>query len=1653
MSFYDRLGTDEDVNSYDTNSNSGVLSNLGSSLKQSNRTKSKLSFYDTLGVEDNKPTQPIQSSIIEQPQSEVSTFKNIFEDKFKKPISNRFGTPLITTPEPQPIKSFVDVLGSYNPTPDIPETKYAHEARSVFDKNRQVAKTLTFMTGLERGSTYGTGQLIAKPLTDEDKILQGVAKEMYNPPQKFLPSLQTLGEGFGMAVSPLTRLAGAATRGFNALVGRGLSKSVPTVVNKVASSPVAQSALTSAGDLGIYNTVSTASDVKGEGKNISDNLGRIAKSGAEGYGTGLAFGGTLGLAGKGLSKVIQKFKTNKIVPTDTNIKPPESSTIDSNVQGNINSPLNNIEPIKPPLNENIPSKIELTPENPKTIMELPTQNKNTSNILPETPITKTNFDNIKTFDDLPKDEVGLKSFIEEIQTKQKNGLKLLDIDLQLFAEAQKRLESISKVYSNTFEKSDMFNTAEKDILNSSFTNDAKSNVKSELESVKNAQKRLSADYEGEVKKLKEKELYSGEDVDTIFGVIEKEKLKGRETGDYTTMKEMALKGAKEAGREGGRTIQAFAKYSRTAEGKIVEAVREVEKVKEDIFKQKPQVEKNVNNTTKQAEQIKKSIQKETEKVIDEVVGKTEPTKPSSLKSGKETNFPEMLKTKINNALDPKNPEEVGAIRNIINDLFGEAKENIPLPGKLKAPDESMSTLTNAYKNREYTVEIRNKAQELLKKEFADNPEVLALMDDYFNKGTKPPHSQKLLNDIMSKRLGGLNLNSGSTIVPSTKPNLATWIKDFYATERVAREDFIQSIMNETGLTGDAANSLKNLLDSKLHVATKQMKDKLLETIMKPSKPSIIKNATTKLKELTNIGIMDNTKFTNRISEKVSPVIKQLIRENNIDMNKIVRLSQQDKQSALTTLKQDVFKNTNVSDSDIVRLLDLTNSEFKALTFDKQNKVLQGLVKEREAIIPKTELEKLREKINLGVYGDEIDSAIQDAVKQKYGLPTLSNDEVKFITDTMDSVKDLPVRSEKYMESIAKVNKLINEKTNSTLAEKVQSAAFSSMLLNPASIATNVTGNLGMFGLELNPLSNIVRKGYDKALKASGTENFSSGFRTAGDIDWGIFRRGTKQGTRQVKRDMLGGKDFKDLKGKTVKEVWDTLSNPINTDATGTMYGDKFEGGRRLAFNNSVGRVFENVTGAGMKIGDLPFNSAYFNSEVKSMMKANGLTEPTEDILATAFQISAERTFKDNNTISKLLVTGKNLPTMTTKYFGGTGKDAVTQILQAGMNSQLPFAKTPANIFKRGTEYSPLGLIEGAAKMVEHKGNMSMMKQREIVDRLTRGTIGTGLMGAGYLGAKSGLFTGGRDENYNTERLKQEEGTLPDALNVGGRTYDLKKFQPSTTPLIAGSRISQGKASDNFTALVDAVGGVANLYSDSGLLQNVAKLSELVGSSEFDRTNKGKVLMDVLMSIPKQLTPSVIKKLSYAFDPFGRNTENENIAKKTIGDVVSKIPFASKSYPTKVDLLGNPIKTYDGNNSLVNTLVNPYISSSIKNNPLRKEALRLNASITDSELKNKVIPTEVSKDLGDIKLTIEQQNKWQKLMGDKAQTKINSILSNSEYKKMNDNDKAIAFSKMLDDARSEAKKEMEKSLGINKVDEKIQQRLDTLNKNKIYNKLK
>lgn len=215
---------------------------------------------------------------------------------------------------------------------------------------------------------------------------------------------------------------------------------------------------------------------------------------------------------------------------------------------------------------------------------------------------------------LPNDADGLSRKIAELETAksvEKDGQKLLKINLQLFA-AKKKLEGLSKVYSNTLTNTDTIPQEVKSILDE---DDFRYDPLSEKQQLETARAKIDADAESEMKRIQDlsRTKYSQDDVNVGMELLHdlSNKNAAELTADEIANIRKTAKGVSQAGRTQGRGVQAFAKYTRTKEGVIASTQKVVDKVEDSIKKTNPKL---INRVKKEADAIADKLKKEGKEV-------------------------------------------------------------------------------------------------------------------------------------------------------------------------------------------------------------------------------------------------------------------------------------------------------------------------------------------------------------------------------------------------------------------------------------------------------------------------------------------------------------------------------------------------------------------------------------------------------------------------------------------------------------------------------------------------------------------------------------------------------------------------------------------------------------------------------------------------------------------------------------------------------------------------------------------------------------------------------------------------------------------------------------------------------------------------------
>lgn len=433
-------------------------------------------------------------------------------------------------------------------------------------------------------------------------------------------------------------------------------------------------------------------------------------------------------------------------------------------------------------------------------------------------------------------------------------------------------------------------------------------------------------------------------------------------------------------------------------------------------------------------------------------------------------------------------------------------------------------------------------------------------------------------------------------------------------------------------------------------------------------------------------------------------------------------------------------------------------------------------------------------------------------------------------------------------------------------------------------------------------------------------------------------------------------------------------------------GQRFDLGTGRTFQNKPLQTLETALDIGLRTPDRAFYEATFRESVANMMKAQGLKTPTQEILKQAEKEALESVFQNESKLSQMaLQTREALNNIGTKDFG------------AG-DVLIPYAQTPANLAQQGINYSPLGYLKGI-------GNLTQGNQRQASLDLARATVGTGLIGGGYGLAKAGMMTPSQfDDNYTTNKRIKENfqplGIRPD--QIGDVWYS--PFQPMSIPLSVGNAIANGE---------DPLQAGINTVVELPFLQGVAR-----GLKDLQEGNYSDAGLNVISSIPSQFTPSLGGQIAQLIDPYQRELYSPNKMQYGINQAISKIPFASKTLPEKIDVTGQQIERYSsqGGRRLFDILLNPTFVNEKKEDFVLDELKGLYDNTKETKhllpiVNKKISYVDANGNNQQIQLTGEQVSEYQKALGQMNYKAVNELIQKPYYQSLTKEEKIKEINKI------------------------------------------
>ena len=617
----------------------------------------------------------------------------------------------------------------------------------------------------------------------------------------------------------------------------------------------------------------------------------------------------------------------------------------------------------------------------------------------------------------------------------------------------------------------------------------------------------------------------------------------------------------------------------------------------------------------------------------------------------------------------------------------------------------------------------------------------------------------------------------------------------------------------------------------------------------------------------------------------------------------------------------------------------------------------------------------------------VDNLIAE-IKQKYGKDV----DIQVNRDLARAFLNAKTEEER-RKALEALYKDVGRQLPSRFVDKWNAWRYLAMLGNPRTHVRNIVGNAGFAPVVL-------------VKDQIGTMLESIAYRLSG---------GKMERTKGL---VLPGWDH-----KLVKAAWDRYDDIMDEALGGGKYTDV------KAANDAIqqGRVIfkfkplewaRRGNSAALDKEDIWFNKPHYVYAMAQYCKANDITpaqiasgKGLEKAEAYAIKEAQKATYRDINAFSNFV---SNIGRSTDR------KTPVGKVASAVIEGILPFRRTPANILARGVEYSPLGLAKSLTYdiyqvMKKDADGNPRMTVAEMLDNVSAGLTGTGLLALGMLLSKLGLLRGHGEDDEKARNFDDLTGHQNYALQLpNGDSYTLDWLAPEALPVFVGvnlyERMLKTKGEMKMNDLLKAISSISEPMLEMSMIQGINDLLETVS---FAKNNETSALFGVL-------SEATISYLTQAFPTLLGQSERtgENIRMTTytdknkwlmpdlqysLGKVSAKTPGWDYDQIPYIDAWGRTEVTGDGwLERAFKNMLNPGYTDKVRMSDMEKELLRLyNVNPEDN---GGVLPTRAGRKIGDTDLTGEQYVKYATKKGELSYELAEGIIKSAAYKKATDSER-------------------------------------------------
>lgn len=600
-------------------------------------------------------------------------------------------------------------------------------------------------------------------------------------------------------------------------------------------------------------------------------------------------------------------------------------------------------------------------------------------------------------------------------------------------------------------------------------------------------------------------------------------------------------------------------------------------------------------------------------------------------------------------------------------------------------------------------------------------------------------------------------------------------------------------------------------------------------------------------------------------------------------------------------------------------------------------------------------------------------------------------------------------------NLNKVYEQLGQQVTRTTAQKIDAWRYFSMLANPRTHIRNITGNLAMGGVQ-------------------GIKN-----KVAGVIE-GV--------TNKINPDMErshtikpASKEVKAFAKADIENVTDRLGLSENKYNPKTRLENSMRTFKSNVMENTVGKMFD-LNNKALEVEDGWGLKAGYAKALSEYMTANNLTPDTitDKQLGKArnyaIQQAKEATFHQDSSIASLLNQLSN-------------KNKFSKFI---LDATLPFKKTPINVAKAGLEYSPIGLVKSAINdtVQLRKGNITV---NTYIDNISKGLTGSGIALVGYALADCGILKATGSDDEDREKFEESRGSQNYSVTIGDNTYSLDWLAPSGIPLFIGAecyelmqaqkekKTSSSDEDELYNKTINTATNILDSFANAmNPMTEMSMLSGLTSALKSYDQDSSKMLASIgtnaVKSYVNQFVPTALGQVAKTTDQYERSTTStqKGVLPKAIDttrtQIMNKIPGLRQMLPIKTDIWGNEIEQSD--NVIQRAFENavfPWARKELNSNSVDKELVKVYKNTGDSS----VLPDSINKDITINKqkytMTSGEYSKYKKQYGENSYKLLNGLVTSNGYKKMSDEEKRVAISKIYSYATEQIKVDYAKQNGL------------------------